>query len=73
MKCIYWANEPYQIKNSEGVMVWLESGDVVDIPSIPNDKVKQLIPYKEPEVVAPVTPKPAPVKKKKAPKKSSKK
>tara|TARA_R110002020_G_scaffold281534_5_gene497267 strand:- start:38245 stop:38454 length:210 start_codon:yes stop_codon:yes gene_type:complete len=67
MKCIYWANESYQIRNSDGVMVTLNNGDIVDIPRIPNDKVSQLFPHTEP--VAPVeTP-----KKKKAPKKASKK
>ena len=53
MKCIWKANEVLHIRNSEGVMVTLEDGDIVDVPKIPNDKIKMLFPYEEP-VVAPV-------------------
>ena len=73
MKCIYEANEVLHIRNSEGVMVTLESGDIVDLPKIPNDKVKMLFPYVDPVVEPEVKPEVKTIKKKKSSKKSSKK
>jgi len=53
MKCIYIANEILEMR-IDGKMVVINSGDIVDIPFIPNDKVKMLFPYEEPKVEAPV-------------------
>jgi hypothetical protein len=53
MKCIYIANEILEMR-IDGELVVVKSGDIVDIPFIPNDKVKMLFPYKEPEVKKPV-------------------
>ena len=72
MKCYYDANETLQIRNVEGVLVTLEQGDIVDIPKIPGDKVKELFPYEEP-VKKPIAPAPKKKKKETSARKSSKK
>jgi hypothetical protein len=53
MKCIYVANELLEMK-IDGKLVVINNGDIVDIPFIPNDKVKMLFPYEEPKVEEPV-------------------
>ena len=53
MKCICIANEVLEIKIN-GKWTSINNGDIIDIPFIPNDKVKQLFPYEEPKVEAPV-------------------
>ena len=52
MKCIYIANEILEMR-IDGELVVVNSGDIIDIPFIPNDKVKMLFPYKEPEAKKP--------------------
>jgi len=57
MKCIYIANEILEMR-IDGELVVVNSGDIIDIPFIPNDKVKMLFPYKEPEAKKPEAKKP---------------
>jgi len=68
MKCIYAANEAWEFM-LDGKLVRLTNGDIIDIPSIPNEKVKQLFPYEEPVVETPVAAPKAPKKSKKTTKK----